>query len=308
MRFGCSFVVQRFRQPALPEHEPSRSERSRAAQLLRCQDVELGPFHHLPVDPKKRADATPAEPLQPPVKGYPPPPPNALPTTGLTSSQATIHYNQPIVLQCLNTAVVSPVMVVRKVEKGTNVLGGASAGPTESIAREAFGDPVSQLHKIALEVLEDPTASVPRPTGESGESMSPGHSGPFLACLNESVGMHRPSEPRKWVGNSGLSVPSTPTTPVTSMNLAAIEAGDIPSGYLPTSPTSAAAYAAAQTRYSLGAGRGGSMMSPSASSSSHDVSSHGATALFGWRQSQTPSSGFVFSGCTEGTCRSSSCQ
>lgn len=231
------------------------------------------PFIIYLVDPKKRADATPAEPLQPPVKGYPPPPPNALPTTGLTSSQMTIHYNQPIVLQCLNTAVVSPVMVVRKVEKGTTVLGGASAGPTESIAREAFGDPVSQLHKIALEVLEDPSASVPQPTGELGESVSPGNSGPFLACLNESVGMHRPSEPRKWVASSNFSVPTTPTTPVTSMNLAAIEAGDLPGGgFLPTSPTSAAAYAAAQTRYSLNAMRGGTIMSPSASSSSHDVS------------------------------------
>ncbi|CDR98717.1 hypothetical protein [Sporisorium scitamineum] len=232
------------------------------------------PFIIYLVDPTKRADATPSETLQPPVKGYPPPPPNALPTTGLTSSQMTIHYNQPIVLQCLNTAVVSPVMVVRKVEKGTTVLGGALAGTTESVSREAFGDPVSQLHKIALEVLEDPTASVPRPAGESGESMSPGNSGPFLACLNESVGMHRPSEPRKWVVNSSFSVPSTPTTPVTSMNLAAMEGGDLPSsGYLPTSPTSAAAYAAAQTRYSLSAGRAGAtLMSPSVSSSSHDVS------------------------------------
>ncbi|CBQ72461.1 related to J kappa-recombination signal binding protein [Sporisorium reilianum SRZ2] len=232
------------------------------------------PFIIYLVDPSKRADATPSEPLQPPVKGYPPPPPNALPTTGLTSSQMTIHYNQPIVLQCLNTAVVSPVMVVRKVEKGTTVLGGALAGTTESISREAFGDPVSQLHKIALEVLEDPAASVPRPKAESGESMSPGNSGPFLACLNESVGMHRPSEPRKWVVNSSFSVPSTPTTPVTSMNLAAMEGGDLPpSGFLPTSPTSAAAYAAAQTRYSLSASRAGApMMSPSVSSSSHDVS------------------------------------
>lgn len=225
------------------------------------------PFVIYLVDPNQRADATPSEPLQPPVKGYPPPPPNALPTVGLTSSQMTIHYNQPIVLQCLNTAVVSPVMVVRKVEKGTTVLGGASAGPTESISREAFGDPVSQLHKIALEVLEDPSASVPRPMDESGESMSPGQSGPFLACLNESVGMHRPSEPRKWMGNSGYSVPSTPTTPVTSMNLAAMDAGEPVSGsFLPTSPTSAAAYAAAQTRFSLGASRAGSMMSPSTSS------------------------------------------
>ncbi|SPO26037.1 related to J kappa-recombination signal binding protein [Ustilago trichophora] len=168
---------------------------------------------------------------------------------GLTSSQMTIHYNQPIVLQCLNTAVVSPVMVVRKVEKGTTVLGGASAGPTESIAREAFGDPVSQLHKIALEVLEDPSASVPRPMGESGESMSPGHSGPSLPRAIHTHDTGNLDEPR------------------------AIEAGEVaPGGYLPTSPTAAAAYAAAQTRYSLGAGRGGTMMSPSASSSSHDVS------------------------------------
>uniref|UniRef100_V5EX98 Recombination signal binding protein-J kappa n=2 Tax=Kalmanozyma brasiliensis (strain GHG001) TaxID=1365824 RepID=V5EX98_KALBG len=227
------------------------------------------PFIVYLVDPKRRADATPSEPLQPPVKGYPPPPPNALPTAGLTSSQMTIHYNQPIVLQCLNTAVVSPVMVVRKVEKGTSVLGGAPAGSTDSIAREAFGDPVSQLHKIALEVLEDP-----RPTGEQpGESASPGNSGPFLACLNESVGMHRPSEPRKWVtGSSSLSMPSTPTTPMTSMSLAMEGAGVGSSDHLPMSPTAAAAHAAAQTRYSLAAARGGPMMSPSASSSSHDVS------------------------------------
>ncbi|KAJ9476287.1 hypothetical protein PHBOTO_006394 [Pseudozyma hubeiensis] len=231
------------------------------------------PFIIYLVDPKKRADATPSEPLQPPVKGYPPPPPNALPTTGMTSSQMTIHYNQPIVLQCLNTAVVSPVMVVRKVEKGTTVLGGASAGPTESIAREAFGDPVSQLHKIALEVLEDSPAPVPRSSGEASENASPGNSGPFLACLNESVGMHRPSEPRRWTANSSFSVPSTPTTPVTSMNLAAMEGMETSGSYLPTSPTSAAEYAAAQTRYSLSTGRaGGMLMSPSASSSSHDVS------------------------------------
>ncbi|PWY99860.1 LAG1-DNAbind-domain-containing protein [Testicularia cyperi] len=229
------------------------------------------PFIIYLVDTKTRADATPAEPLQPPIKGYPPPPPNALPLSNSSSSSMTIHYNQPIVLQCLNTAVVSPVMVVRKVEKGTTVLGGASTGPG-SLAKEAFGDPVSQLHKIALEVLEDPGAAVPRPMGEAGESSSPGNSGPFLACLNESVGMHRPSEPRKWVtSSSAFSMPSTPTTPVTPMNLAAAEAEYAQSGYLPTSPTSAVAYAAAQTRYSLGGVRG-TLMSPGASTSSLDAS------------------------------------
>ncbi|KAI3478371.1 hypothetical protein L1887_59687 [Cichorium endivia] len=51
------------------------------------------------------------------------------------------------------------------------------------------------------------------------------------------------------------------------MNLAAMDAGEPVSGsFLPTSPTSAAAYAAAQTRFSLGASRAGSMMSPSTSS------------------------------------------
>ena len=232
------------------------------------------PFIIYLVDPKKRADTAPTQPAQPPVNGYPPPPPNALPTSGLTSSQMTVHYNQPIVLQCLNTAVVSPVMVIRKVEKGTTVLGGGSAGGSQ-LSREAFGDPVSQLHKIALEALEDPSAAVPRPTGDSGEPLSPGQSGPFLACLNESVGMHRPSEPRKWISNS-YSVPTTPTTPVTPMNLAAAEAEMAKHmGTFPASPTSmAAAYAAAQTRYSLAGGRG-SMLSPSASSS-HTAASNPA--------------------------------
>lgn len=233
------------------------------------------PFIIYLVDPKKRADAA-SVPMQAPIKGYPPPPPNALPINGSGGAQIPIYYNQPIVLQCLNTAVVSPIMIIRKVDKGTNVLGGglaANVGPGPHYPREAFGDPVSQLHKIALEVVEDPLAAAPKPTGD-GEVASPGQSGAFLACLNESVGMHRPAEPRKW-NSSTFSGPSTPTTPLTPMTIGHLEPDTHKTGATPpTSPTTlAAAYAAAQTRYSMAQSRT-PVLSPTSStaSSSYHVS------------------------------------
>ncbi|KAL1921074.1 uncharacterized protein VTP21DRAFT_11709 [Calcarisporiella thermophila] len=51
-----------------------------------------------------------------------------------------IHYNQCIVLQCVKSGLISPVFIVRRVEKGSWVEGA-----------EGIGDPVSQLHKIALQ-------------------------------------------------------------------------------------------------------------------------------------------------------------
>ncbi|KAI8337832.1 hypothetical protein EDC96DRAFT_578824 [Choanephora cucurbitarum] len=83
-----------------------------------------------------------------------------------------IHYNQHVVLQCLTTGLVSPVMILRKVEKASTVVGGSLI--------EIVGDPVSQLHKVALQMV---TPSHEQPT--------------YLACLNDIVGMFRTTEARR---------------------------------------------------------------------------------------------------------------
>lgn len=171
---------------------------------------------------------------------YPIPPVNALP---FQQGNIPIHYNQPIVLQCLNTAVVSPVMVIRKADRGTTVVGGGqpmmsfdrSNGPPPG---EMYGEPVSQLHKVAFEILEEQPDG-----GESIQAGNPGISGHFLGCLNEDVGLRKPLGPRQWmqtsstsasVAQSGMHInpllsnngagasgnisnPTTPTTPLTPM-------------------------------------------------------------------------------------------
>lgn len=194
------------------------------------------------VDPNKDPNDVNAPPMKPPLPGYPPPPPSAMAMPSAGQPQLTVHYNQRIVLQCLNTAVVSPIMVIRKIEKAATVVGGAAAAAASSAGGspgpscgEALGDPVSQLHKIALEVVEDPSAppAGPVPTGDAKAS-SPGTGGPFLACLNESVGMRRPSEGRKWLFSQSAS-------------------GSVPQAQSPSSV--AAAFAAAQTRASLSQSR-----------------------------------------------------
>lgn len=165
---------------------------------------------------KVAADGRPAQ--------YPSPPINSLP---FAQGGIPIHYNQPVVLQCLNTAVVSPVMVIRKADRGTTVVGSgdplAAFGPNGPPSGDSYGEPVSQLHKIAFEVLEDGSSS----SSEGG----PGQSGHFLGCLNEDVGLRKPLSGRQWAfngnlgnvsmaiggGSSSHSRPSTPTTPVTPM-------------------------------------------------------------------------------------------
>ncbi|KAI9230205.1 MAG: hypothetical protein DHS80DRAFT_12828, partial [Piptocephalis tieghemiana] len=122
------------------------------------------------------------------------------------SSLVPIHYNQLVVLQCLATGMVSPVMRVRKVDRSSTVVGGAHTGgilggaasssssdpsspntpPFSMDARgmveeEVLGDPVSQLHKVAF------------------EGPWPGNPGPgaYLACLNDVVGVQAATEGSK---------------------------------------------------------------------------------------------------------------
>ena len=161
------------------------------------------------------------------MPGLPRPPANALPFVNGTPTP--IFYNQPVVLQCVSTAVVSPVMIIRQVEKTSTVIGGGSsdlhpAGSTFSrlpcAPGESLGDSVGQLQKVAFELVSDPIAAFnsPPPTeplaGFAGGGM-------FLACLGDTVGIHRPEGVRHALSLPGLSTPSLTPTTATSVGTSA---------------------------------------------------------------------------------------
>ncbi|KAK9765814.1 hypothetical protein K7432_005556 [Basidiobolus ranarum] len=103
-----------------------------------------------------------------------------------------IHYNQPVVLQCLSTGLISPVMIIRKVDKGSMVVGNGTGTGRE----EMLGDPVSQLHKVAFQIVEDAAEEEnPFPVRSSA--------GSYLVCLGDVVGVQRSNEGRKFDVPSG---------------------------------------------------------------------------------------------------------
>lgn len=133
------------------------------------------------------------------------------------SSLVPIHYNQLVVLQCLATGMVSPVMRVRKVDRSSTVVGGAHTGgilggaasssssdpsspntpPFSMDARgmveeEVLGDPVSQLHKVAFELHHGGTISAP----PGLEGLNPPSS---AGTTTDSDGIRR----GPWPGNPG---------------------------------------------------------------------------------------------------------
>ncbi|KAF7792338.1 hypothetical protein EIP86_003374 [Pleurotus ostreatoroseus] len=153
------------------------------------------PFIMYIVDVNKPAGGMDTPPPPPPQADFPSPPPNAIPFTN-NGSQIPIYYNQTVVLQCLTSGVVSPVLVIRKVDHQTTVVGGGLQEGAKGIADhyccpgEVCGDPVSQLHKIAFEVY-DPARGAPEPG-------TPGATGAFLSCMGEKVNTYRPVEGRQW--------------------------------------------------------------------------------------------------------------
>ncbi|RKP24488.1 hypothetical protein SYNPS1DRAFT_9176, partial [Syncephalis pseudoplumigaleata] len=154
--------------------------------------------------------------------GYPPPPGVAMhPRRHLIP----VHYNQLVVLQCLTTGMVSPVMRVRKVEKGSMVTGGAEITSLGD-GSEMLGDPVSQLHKVAFEIYQPkpaataPSSSAPNAAESLEEAAMFGSAmalqgfdptpGTYLACLGDVVGVHPALDGTKRLS----SPPHTPKTPV----------------------------------------------------------------------------------------------
>lgn len=141
---------------------------------------------------------------------YPPPPAIALQTT---SEPTALHYNQAVVLQCVTTGLVSPVMIIRKVDKGSMVLGGnrmddLSGCSGGECGDEALGDPVSQLHKVAFQIVHDPAvahhnkSTYHQPTSVGTEWMLPQlqqNAATYLACLDNVVGMHKTNNERQFI-------------------------------------------------------------------------------------------------------------
>jgi recombining binding protein suppressor of hairless len=165
------------------------------------------------VDVHKQPSAIDSALPVPPQPDYPSPPPNAIPSSP-NGAQIPIYYNQTVVLQCLTSGVVSPVLVIRRIDHDTTVVGGGSGGPVDGsrAAGDAFcppgevcGDPVSQLHKVAFEVY-DPARGPPAPG-------TPGLSGAFLSCMGEKVNTYRPMEGRTWAPGAFDSPLQSPTVP-----------------------------------------------------------------------------------------------
>jgi recombining binding protein (suppressor of hairless) len=169
------------------------------------------------VDINKPTAGMELPPTSSPHADYPSPPPNAIPFPP-NGSQIPIYYNQTVVLQCLTSGVVSPVLIIRKVDHQTTVVGGGLQEGAKSVAElycipgEVCGDPVSQLHKVAFEVYEAHRSNYPPEPG------TPGVTGAFLSCMGEKVNTYRPIEGRQWNTNntSPLNGSPDPGSPIVS--------------------------------------------------------------------------------------------
>ncbi|KAG2222708.1 hypothetical protein INT45_011196 [Circinella minor] len=197
----------------------------------RAPDITAMPRKHHPTNPN-----------------YPPPPAIAL-QTDANQQPLAIHYNQAVVLQCVSTGLVSPVMVIRKVDKGSMVLGGnhmedLSGTTGGECGDESLGDPVSQLHKIAFQIVQDPSiahnnkASFRASPFDHHQQQSPQSTQEwtlpqscqpitYLACLNDVVGMHKTTTTRTFIA----SRPQL-NTPASKNNNVTTPSNDAPSTWL----------------------------------------------------------------------------
>ncbi|KAL4080266.1 hypothetical protein V8B97DRAFT_1931266 [Scleroderma yunnanense] len=221
------------------------------------------PFVMYIVDVNRPTGGIDVAPPPSPQPDYPSPPPNAIPFTN-NGSQIPIYYNQTVVLQCLVSGVVSPVLIIRKVDHQTTVVGGGLQEGAKGVADhyctpgEVCGDPVSQLHKVAFEVY-DPSRGAPEPG-------TPGVTGAFLSCMGEKVNTYRPIEGRHWnvVAPGGSTSPILPGSPVVSTPASISGNGDY-----------------------FGQGSGAAASEPASPSSSNDFSNDGGKVKKGKRSTSS---------------------
>ncbi|KAJ2454947.1 hypothetical protein EV183_001208 [Coemansia sp. RSA 2336] len=145
-----------------------------------------------------------------PVPGYPTPPTFALhpqcpPDLDGDDGQTghapiPILYNQPVILQCVSTGMCSPVLTLRKVEKGSIAVG-AFYGRDSS--RDVLGDPVSQLHKVAFELRVQTRDELPAVTVTPAGLNT--RVGSYLTCMGDVVGLNATCDGRQLQADSAGS-------------------------------------------------------------------------------------------------------
>ncbi|KAJ2285167.1 hypothetical protein IWW55_007337, partial [Coemansia sp. RSA 2706] len=116
-----------------------------------------------------------------------------------------ILYNQPVILQCVSTGMCSPVLTLRKVEKGS-VAVGAFYGRDAS--RDVLGDPVSQLHKVAFEVRVQTRDELPAVTVTPAGLNT--RVGSYLTCMGDIVGLNATCDGRQITSDGARGSPQGP--------------------------------------------------------------------------------------------------
>jgi recombining binding protein (suppressor of hairless) len=160
-------------------------------------------------DPKLPSGPGSQPPLHP---GWPSAPSNALFAPHLS---LPIRYNNTVVLQSLQSGVCSPVLVIRRVEQDSDVVGGdgtATEVPACLPEGELGGDLVSQLQKVAFEVYRPEQQFMVPPDARWG--------GVWLSCDQEHIQDKVVHADRKWAPvpmsapnrSRPNSVPSTPSS------------------------------------------------------------------------------------------------
>ncbi|KAJ2824037.1 hypothetical protein FBU31_004098, partial [Coemansia sp. 'formosensis'] len=115
-----------------------------------------------------------------------------------------ILYNQPIILQCVSTGMCSPVLTLRKVEKGSIAVG-SFYGRDQS--RDVLGDPVSQLHKVAFEVRVQTRDELPAVTVTPAGLNT--RVGSYLTCMGDIVGLNATCDGRQLTSDGSESSSSS---------------------------------------------------------------------------------------------------
>ncbi|KAJ1947642.1 hypothetical protein GGF37_000225 [Kickxella alabastrina] len=110
-----------------------------------------------------------------------------------------ILYNQPVILQCVSTGMCSPVLTLRKVEKGSTAVGSFYGCDS---SRDVLGDPVSQLHKVAFEVRVQTREELPAVTVTPAGLNT--RVGSYLTCMGDIVGLNATCDGRQ-VTSDGLA-------------------------------------------------------------------------------------------------------
>ncbi|KAJ1819565.1 hypothetical protein LPJ75_001167, partial [Coemansia sp. RSA 2598] len=108
-----------------------------------------------------------------------------------------ILYNQPVILQCVSTGMCSPVLTLRKVEKGSMAVGSFYGRDS---SRDVLGDPVSQLHKVAFEVRVQTREELPAVTVTPAGLNT--RVGSYLTCMGDIVGLNATCDGRQLATDS----------------------------------------------------------------------------------------------------------